>query len=103
MRQKQFQEQINKPEKLRPGEQQSYRNKLYFESELRKLVPDLLYATDYGYLDRDQTNNFNYYTSGEPNVRHLSYFQIKNGIIEFTGILNGSINKFPIQDMDNRY
>lgn len=101
MKNNQVQEQINKPERLHPIHQQTYRNKLYFEDELRKLVPDLVKAENFGLLEKDESRYFNYYTSGEPNIKHSSYFYFKNGLIEFTGILRGDISKSPIQNMDN--
>lgn len=100
---KRNQEQINKPIKLYPTEHQAYRNKLYFEEELRKVVPDLIRAERYGYLSKDGINTFDYYTSGEPDVRHSAYFILKNGLIEFTGILEGKVQKYPVNNSGNNY
>ena len=80
-------EQIMKPEKLGMFEQQPYREKLYFEEELRKLVPDLIKAEGYGTLFGKGKRGFNYYTSEKPDERQYSYYEIKNGQIVFTGIL----------------
>lgn len=81
-------EQIMKPEKLGMFEQQPYREKLYFEEELRKLVPDLIKAEGYGMLSGKGMRNFCYYTTEKPNERQYSYYEIKNGQITFTGLLN---------------
>lgn len=81
-------EQIMEPVKLGIFGQQIYREKLYFEEELRKLVPDLIKAEGYGMLSGKGMRGFNYYTSEKPNERQYSYYEIKNGQITFTGLLN---------------
>lgn len=81
-------EQIMEPEKLGMFGQQSYREKLYFEEELRKLVPDLIKAERYGTLYGKGKRGFNYYTLEKPNESQYSYYEIKNGQITFTGLLN---------------
>lgn len=81
------QEQIIEPVKLGIYGQQIYREKLYFEEELRKLVPDLIKAEGYGMLSGKGKRGFNYYTLEKPNESQYSYYEIKNGQITFTGIL----------------
>lgn len=77
------QEQINIPEKLSYVQQQDYRERLYFENELRKLVPDLIRAEYYGYLCDSKKRWFDYYTKDKPEEKKRSCFAIRNGIVSF--------------------
>lgn len=54
---------------------------------VEKLIPDLIKAEGYGTLSEKGKRGFNYYTSEKPNERQYSYYEIKNGQITFTGIL----------------
>lgn len=55
---------------------------------VEKLVPDLIKAEGYGMLSGKGMRNFCYYTTEKPNEKQYSYYEIKNGQITFTGLLN---------------
>lgn len=54
---------------------------------VEKLIPDLIKTEGYGTLSGKGKRNFCYYTTEKPNERQYSYYEIKNGQITFTGIL----------------
>lgn len=50
-------------------------------------MPDLIRAERYGTLSGKGKRIFCYYTKEKPNESQYSYYEIKNGQIIFTGIL----------------